>query len=104
VVGIEHPGELAVLVGLGPLEDLDAGGAQPGEQLVEVVDAIVDHEARLARCEPLAVGSGCRPYGHTAVDLRVVGPIDNTSAPILEFEAEIVAIPRCEGVLILCAF
>src|SRR5690349_9391328 len=74
VVGIEDPGELAVLVRLGPLEDLDAGRAQLGEELVEVVDPVVDHEARLARAEPVAVRARDVPRGHALVVGMIVGP------------------------------
>src|SRR5690606_31882907 len=44
-VRVHHPGELAVLVRLRAIDCLDAGGLQLCQQRVEIVDAVIDHEA-----------------------------------------------------------
>src|SRR5262245_43092749 len=54
-VRIEYPREAAVVVELRPLHDLDAVAPQLRQQRFQIVHAVVDHEARLARAEPLAV-------------------------------------------------
>src|SRR5690606_3064357 len=52
VVRVHDPGELAVLVGLWSLHDLDPRGLQLREQGVEIIDSVIDHERRCTRGKP----------------------------------------------------
>src|SRR5262252_4833737 len=74
LVGIHDPRELAVLVRVGPLNDGYASGAQLLQNPVEVVDAVIDHERRLAGTEPLAVLPRDMPHRLAAVPGLVVRP------------------------------
>src|SRR5262245_41948793 len=56
-IQIEDPRELAVLVRFRTANRFDAAGAKLREQLGEIVHAVVDHERRIARAEPLRVVS-----------------------------------------------
>src|SRR4051794_30035728 len=66
-VRVHDPRKLAVLVRLGSLEDWHTRRTQLLEQLIEIVDTIVDHEARVARAEPLAVFSRDVPHRHASI-------------------------------------
>src|SRR5687767_2848576 len=95
-VWIHDPRERAVLVKLGPLHDLHVVAAQLLEHPGHVIDAIVDHEARLARAEPLAIGRSEMPHGEAFVLRVIVGPPQDRTAEIFERDAEILLIPSSE--------
>src|SRR4051812_3189967 len=95
-VGIHDPGELAVLVLLGPLDDRDAVLLELRENSPEIVDAVVDHEARRTRVEPLRLALGDVPDGEAAILRLVIGPPQDCAAPRLERQAEVIPIPGGE--------
>src|SRR6267142_3730882 len=98
---IDDPGELAVLVRLRPLQDVDAGSLQAGDQLEKIVDPVVDHERRVARPEPFAVPFGDVPGRDAAILGRVVGPPEDRAAELLERYLEMISIPGRESAAVL---
>src|SRR5687768_15663802 len=76
-VRVHDPRELAVLVRFGSLDDRHALRTQLLEQPIEVVDAVVDHERRRARTEPLAVLPRHMPHREASIFGLVVRPSEN---------------------------
>src|SRR5262249_37344522 len=99
-IGIHDPGELAVLVGVGSLHDLDAVLLELREQRRQVVDPVVDHEAGGAGAEPLRLALGDVPDGEPAILGVIVGPPQDRATPVLERQAQIVSIPGSETLVI----
>ena len=56
---------------------------------VQVFDAIVDHEGRLAWCEALTIGSTNGPHGRSLCRIaRCIGPGERGAFPFLDVNAE----------------
>src|SRR6476620_7978027 len=83
-VGIHDPREFSVLFGIGPLDDLDAVTLELREQRGQVVDPVIDHEARRARAEPLRLALGDVPDGEAAVLRLILWPLQDRAPPIFE--------------------
>src|SRR5215217_2109767 len=89
LVRVHDPRELAVFMRLGSLDDCHPVRTQLLDQCVHVVDAVVDHERRRARVEPLGVLRRHTPHRHAAVLGRVVRPPENRPAEAFERHAEV---------------
>src|SRR5262245_24567074 len=99
-VGIGDPGKAPVFVCLRTLDDRDAVAAQLRQQVVEVIHAVVDHEARLARTEPIAFLIRDVPDGEAAVLRLVLWPLQDRAAPRLEHQSQVARIPGSELLVI----
>src|SRR5262249_23658263 len=91
---IEDPCELAVLMRFRAFEDLDSGRLEAHEQLAEVIDAVVDHEGRVAGREPLGVPLGDVPDGEAFVLASVLRPPQHGAAPRRQRHPQVLLIPR----------
>src|SRR4029077_20489963 len=87
---IRAPAEAAVLVLAGPL-DLDARGAQLSQHRVEIADAVVHHRLPISRPEVLGLGRKDRPDERLPAGRALYGAV-----PVLDFDAEVLGIPRHE--------
>src|SRR6202012_1775551 len=91
--GIGDPGEVAVFGVLAVRIDGDAGGGEAGEELFEVVDAVVDHGLLgaffVAGAEVLAGFGEEGPGGHAGGGGDLVGPEEGGAAVVGELNAEV---------------
>src|SRR5262249_750388 len=99
-VGIHDPRELAVLVGIGALHKLDALFLELREQRRQVVDPVVDHEARRGGAEPLRLALSDVPDGEAAILGVVLWPLQDRATPVFERQAQIVPVPGSEALVV----
>src|SRR5580765_4239406 len=102
-VRIHDPGELAVFMRLGAADDFDPVRAQLRNQLAEIVDAIIDHERRIAGAEPLAVLARDMPRAHSLVIGLVIRPAQRRAAPGLQRHAQMLLIPGGQRLVVVPA-
>src|SRR5262249_50592096 len=93
--------EFSVLVSVGTLQDLYAVSLQLRQEFVQVVDAVVDHEAGGTRAEPLGVLVGDMPHGDAVARGLVVGPFENRAAPRLALYSPVLVVPLRELLVIV---
>src|SRR4051812_47091394 len=79
-VWVEDPRKLPVLVRFGSLDDFPPRRAQLLHQRAEIIDAVVDHEGRVAGAEPLAVFVRDMPGGDASILGLVVWPAEDRAA------------------------
>src|SRR5437016_5214413 len=90
---IVDPCETAVVVVFAFWIDPDTFGRELREESVEIGDAKVDHEGRRARVEVLRAGRERRPYRHSCVCLRIVGPPERRALARLVGYAQMPCVP-----------
>jgi hypothetical protein len=96
---IGDPREASVLVLVTLVGDVDTFRAQPPEERVEIVDAVVDHERGLARAEIRRVLLENRPHrGADTIRVITLAPLEDRPAGRLYGDAEMRAIPASERV------
>lgn len=93
-----------MLVRLGPFDNRDAFAPQFREQTLEIIDAIINHEARLARAKRLAVPPSHVPDGRAAIGTRVFRPLQERAAPGFKHEPKVTRVPSRELLLIRLRF
>ena len=103
-VGIEDPCEFSVLVRFRALPDFDAVSLQIRQHFGHVVDSVVDHEAGGAGAEPFGVLLRDMPHGEAVVPGLVVGLFEDRAAPGLELNAQVLAVPLRELLVIVGGF
>src|SRR6185369_2523673 len=91
---IHDPSEFPVFRVVGLVEHVATFLAQCFEKCVQIVDAIVDHEGRLARSEVFAVRRADRP-GRSSPGRFAFGvsPVERRSTPGLNVDPEVVLVP-----------
>src|SRR5262249_39660431 len=94
---IDDPPELPILGVIGLLEDVASLGAKRLEERGEVIDAVIDHERRLARRELVSPGGSDQP-GRGSLDGVAAGvrPSERGPAPVWNVDAEMGLVPGAE--------
>src|SRR5205085_11018659 len=63
----------------------------------QVLDAVVDHEGRLARCEVLAIGRADQPRGGSLCRIaRGIGPVERGASPFLDVDSQVLLVPSLQ--------
>src|SRR4029077_3401136 len=68
----------------------------------QVVDAIVDHEGRLAWCEVLTISGADGPHGRSLCRIaRCIGPGERGASPFLDVDSQVLLVPssQCDRIL-----
>src|SRR5262249_38506735 len=82
---------------IGLLEDVAPFGPKCLEKRRKVIDSVIDHERRLARCEMVPVSGPNRPDRGSLDGVAAgVRPDEGGATPILNIDAEVSLVPGAE--------
>src|SRR5262249_2289330 len=99
---IHHPAESAVLRFL-DLIDRDALGLERGEDRVEILDLVIDHERLRARVEVAGISIEDGPdRGAAFRGIVVSSPLKLQAAPRLDRESQVLLVPASKHFRVLC--
>src|ERR1700674_3064671 len=99
---IHDPTELSVLGVVRLLQDVASFVPKRLKYSGQVLDAIVDHEGRLAGCEVLTISGADGPHGRSLCrTARCVGPRERRASPFLDVDSEVLLVPssQCDRVV-----
>ena len=101
---IGDPREMAVLILVALVSDLDTLRAQLRNQSVEIIDSVIEHESRLARAKVGRVLLEEGPHrGPEPIRIVALPPLQDSPAAGLDGQPEVSAIPLSERVYITSA-
>lgn len=101
---VGDPRETTVLILMALVSDLDALRAQLRDQSVEIIDAVIEHESRLAgtKVGRVLVEEG-PDRGSEPIRIIALAPLQDGPAARLDGESEMSAVPLSERVYITSA-
>ena len=94
---IHDPSELPVPGVVRLLQDVASLVPKRLKHSGQVLDAIVDHEGRLARREVLAISGADGPHGRSLCwTARCVGPRERCASPFLDVDSQVSLVPSSQ--------